>query len=195
MKKTLVTTFTAIALFAGGTTAGACYQPVNTPVKPPVAETETKPVEVPVKTPVTEQVVTENKPEEQQVTTPVGTQVQQVVEYTNAARAQQGLPALKLDTRVTSTAQTKALDMATNRYFSHTSPTLGSPFDQMKKEGISYRRAAENIAMGQRSAKEVVDAWMASPGHRANILDRNLTHIGIGYSAKGNYWVQQFVSY
>lgn len=192
MKKTLVTTFTAFALFAGGTTAGACYQPVS---KPPVTVTETNPVDVPAKTPVPEQDVSETKTVEQQVTTPVGTQAQQVLEYTNAARAQQGLPALKLDTRVTSTAQTKALDMATNRYFSHTSPTLGSPFDQMKKEGISYRRAAENIAMGQRSAKEVVDAWMASPGHRANILDRNLTHIGIGYSSKGNYWVQQFVSY
>lgn len=188
MKKTLVTTFTAFALFAGGTTAGACYQPIS---KPPVSSTETKPVEPPV----TEQVVTETKPVQQQVTAPVGTQAQQVLDYTNAARADQGLPALKLDSRVTTTAQVKAQDMATNRYFSHTSPTLGSPFDQMKKEGISYRRAAENIAMGQRSAKEVVDAWMASPGHRANILDRNLTHIGIGYSAKGNYWVQQFVSY
>jgi len=173
-------------ILAGGVTASACYQPVPQPIKPPA-------VEVPAEKPV---VVEKPQPVEtpQEVVTEYSAEVNQVLTETNNYRAQNGLPALKLDSRVMATAQSKAQDMATNRYFSHTSPTLGSPFDQMKAEGITYRRAAENIAMGQRSAKEVVDAWMKSPGHRANILDRNLTHIGIGYTAKGNYWVQQFIT-
>lgn len=171
---------------AGGIAASACYQPVAQPIKPPAVEVPVVAAEKPVAVEKPQEVVSEQ--------TSYSAEVNQVLTETNNYRAQNGLPALKLDSRVMATAQSKAQDMATNRYFSHTSPTLGSPFDQMKAEGITYRRAAENIAMGQRSAKEVVDAWMKSPGHRANILDRNLTHIGIGYTAKGNYWVQQFIT-
>ena len=90
-------------------------------------------------------------------------------------------------------ARAKSLDMAKNHYFSHTSPTYGSPFDQMKQYGVTYRAAAENIAKGQRSAKEVVQAWMDSPGHRQNILTPNFTHIGIGYAQSSNVWTQQFI--
>ena len=67
-------------------------------------------------------------------------------------------------------ARQKSAEMASKGYFSHTSPTYGSPFDQMKANGVSYRSAAENIAMGQRTAEEVVKGWMESPGHRQNIL-------------------------
>ena len=63
----------------------------------------------------------------------------------------------------------------------------------MKQFGVSYKSAAENIAMGQRSAAEVVKAWMESPGHRENIMNPSLTHIGIGYDKNGNYWTQQFI--
>ena len=90
-------------------------------------------------------------------------------------------------------AREKSADMSKNKYFSHTSPTLGSPFDQMKANGIQYKAAAENIAMGQRTAAEVVKGWMESPGHRANIMNGTYTHIGIGYDANGNYWTQQFI--
>ena len=83
--------------------------------------------------------------------------------------------------------------MQTKGYFSHTSPTYGSPFEMMKKFGITYRYAGENIAYGQRTPQQVVDAWMNSSGHRANILNANFTQIGMGYVATGNYWTQMFI--
>ncbi|MET1014429.1 MAG: CAP domain-containing protein [Paenisporosarcina sp.] len=118
---------------------------------------------------------------------------QQVLTLTNQERAKGGLKPLATDSALMSTARAKSSDMSKNNYFSHTSPTLGSPFDQMKAKGIQYKAAAENIAMGQRTAAEVVKGWMESPGHRANIMNGNFTHIGIGYDAQGNYWTQQFI--
>ncbi|EBK2060154.1 hypothetical protein AAL85_25555, partial [Salmonella enterica subsp. enterica serovar Typhi] len=78
-----------------------------------------------------------------------------------------------------------------NNYFSHTSPTYGSPFDMMKKFGIKFGYAGENIAMGQKTPAEVVNAWMNSEGHRANILNANYNLIGVGYY--NGYWAQEFV--
>ena len=118
---------------------------------------------------------------------------QQVVDLTNQERAKQGLPALKVDLTLSKVAREKSLDMQKNNYFSHTSPTYGSPFDMMKKFGVTYRTAGENIAKGQRTPQEVVNAWMNSSGHRANILSTKFTHIGVGYVAEGNYWTQQFI--
>lgn len=118
---------------------------------------------------------------------------QQVITLTNAERAKEGLPALQADTTLMKSARAKSDDMAKNNYFSHTSPTYGSPFDQMKSFGISYKAAAENIAQGQKTPQEVVQAWMNSSGHRANIMNGSYTHIGVGYSANGNYWTQQFI--
>jgi uncharacterized protein YkwD len=77
-------------------------------------------------------------------------------------------------------------------YFSHTSPTYGSPFNMLKSFGISYKSAGENIARGYTTPKAVVDGWMNSPGHRANILNSSFTEIGVGY-ASGNYWTQMFI--
>ena len=74
-----------------------------------------------------------------------------------------------------------------------TSPTYGSPFDMMKTFGISYKSAGENIAMGQTTPEQVVQAWMNSPGHRENIMNSSFTHIGVGYVASGNYWTQMFI--
>lgn len=203
MKKWSSSLLISVILLTGTTSASACWTPspapaskevtAQAPAKKPVsAQVVTKEEEAPVKAPVV------SKEEAAPVTvvdsgTTVSVEVQQVLKETNAYRAENGLAPLSLHLKLSQVAQQKATDMAKNRYFSHTSPTLGSPFDQMKANGISYRRAAENIAMGQRSASEVVDAWMKSPGHRANILDRNLTHIGIGYDANGRYWVQQFI--
>ena len=93
------------------------------------------------------------------------------------------------------TATIKSQDMAQNNYFSHTSPTYGSPFDLMKKYGISYRTAGENIAMGQTSPSQVMNGWMNSEGHRANILNSSFTKIGVGVvqNASGRYyWTQHF---
>ncbi|AXH99239.1 hypothetical protein DV702_05490 [Sporosarcina sp. PTS2304] len=118
---------------------------------------------------------------------------QAVLEFTNAERVKANLQPLQMNPGLQITARQKSVDMASNNYFSHMSPTYGSAYDQMERHGISYRRAAENIAVGQTSAKEVVVAWMNSAGHRANILTPGFTQIGIGYDPNGHYWTQQFI--
>ncbi|WP_188455182.1 CAP domain-containing protein [Virgibacillus oceani] len=118
---------------------------------------------------------------------------QQVVELTNQEREKQGLEPLQIDEELSKVAREKSRDMQANGYFAHNSPTYGSPFDMMKQFGIDYRTAGENIAKGQRSPEEVVNAWMNSEGHRANILNPEFTHIGVGYVESGNYWTQQFI--
>ncbi|QIE35997.1 serine protease [Bacillus tropicus] len=139
-----------------------------------------------------EQKPTEQKPAEEAKS--LSEFEQRVVELTNAERAKQGLPALKIDTELSKVARIKSEDMQKNNYFDHNSPTYGSPFDMMKKFGISYTSAGENIAQGQRTPEEVVQAWMNSAGHRANILNNGFTHIGVGYVESGNYWTQQFIT-
>ncbi len=119
--------------------------------------------------------------------------VQQVINLTNAERSKQGLPALKADTQLNNVAQKKSVDMQQNNYFSHTSPTYGSPFDMMRDFGVTYKSAGENIAQGQRTPQEVVTAWMNSEGHRKNILSGNFTHIGVGFEQTGNHWTQMFI--
>ena len=118
---------------------------------------------------------------------------QQVVDLTNAERQKQGLAPLQIDKTLSKVARVKSQDMADNSYFSHQSPTYGSPFDMMQQFGVSYRAAGENIAKGQQSPEQVVNAWMNSEGHRANILNANFTHIGVGHVSDGNYWTQQFI--
>ncbi|WP_107925190.1 CAP domain-containing protein [Lysinibacillus parviboronicapiens] len=118
---------------------------------------------------------------------------QEVAKLTNAERTKAGLSALQTDTKLMAAAREKSQDMQSKNYFSHTSPTFGSPFDRMKALGITYKGAGENIAKGQRTPQEVVQAWMDSPGHRANILNAKFTHIGVGYVKSGNYWTQQFI--
>jgi len=117
----------------------------------------------------------------------------QVVDLTNAERTKAGLKPLQISNPLMDVAQEKSEDMAKNNYFSHTSPTYGSPFDQIKAAGISYRSAGENIAQGQKTPQQVVQAWMESPGHRQNIMNANYTHIGVGFVEDGNYWTQQFI--
>lgn len=118
---------------------------------------------------------------------------QEILRLTNVEREKAGLKPLQSDQQLMASAREKSKDMATNNYFSHTSPTYGSPFDQMKQHGVTYRSAAENIAKGQRTATEVVKAWMESPGHRQNILTPQFTHIGIGFDQNGYVWTQQFI--
>lgn len=118
---------------------------------------------------------------------------QQVVTLTNAERTKAGLAPFQTDAKLMAAAREKSLDMQKNNYFSHTSPTFGSPFDRLKALGISYKAAGENIAKGQRTPQEVVTAWMNSPGHRANIMSTSFTHIGVGYVESGHHWTQQFI--
>lgn len=116
----------------------------------------------------------------------------EVVELVNKERANAGLKPLTVHDKLTTVAVDKAKDMSDNNYFSHTSPTHGSPFDMMKAYGISFGYAGENIAKGQRTPQEVMDSWMNSQGHRENILSPNFTMIGVGYY--NGYWVQEFIS-
>lgn len=118
----------------------------------------------------------------------------EVVRLVNIERRKNGLAPLTEDWQLSRVARYKSEDMRDKGYFSHTSPTYGSPFDMMKSFGISYRSAGENIAKGQSSPEAVVKAWMNSSGHRANILNKSFTHIGVGYAKTGNYWTQMFIS-
>jgi len=120
-----------------------------------------------------------------------------VVQLVNQERAKYGLPGLKPDWQVARVARHKSQEMRDKGYFSHTSPTFGSPFEMLKAYNISYRAAGENIAMGQSTPQEVVRAWMNSEGHRKNILSKNFTHIGVGYVEGGSgrhYWTQMFIT-
>lgn len=117
----------------------------------------------------------------------------EVIRLVNEARAENGLSALKPNWELSRVARYKSQDMKDKGYFSHTSPTYGSPFTMMKNFGIRYRSAGENIAMGQRTPEAVVNAWMHSSGHQANILSTSFTEIGVGYVADGNYWTQMFI--
>lgn len=119
-----------------------------------------------------------------------------ILDLVNIERSKVGLNPLKLDSLLSSTAQLKSKDMADKNYFSHTSPTYGSPFDMMKSFGVKYSYAGENIAQGHSSAKNVMDAWMKSPGHRENILSPNFAKLGLGYIVKNGttYWTQMFTN-
>lgn len=118
---------------------------------------------------------------------------QEVVELTNEEREKQGLDPLKADAELSKVAREKSRDMSENNYFSHDSPNYGSPFDMMQSFGIDYSTAGENIARGQQTPEEVVNGWMNSDGHRANILKSDFTHIGVGYVEQGDHWTQQFI--
>lgn len=124
------------------------------------------------------------------------TQAEAVLKLVNQERAKVGLQPLTLSEKLTNIAYTKAKDMADKNYFSHQSPTYGSPFDMLKQFGVSYSYAGENIAAGQKTAEEVMNSWMNSSGHKANILNKNYTQIGVGFYRGGQYgteWVQLFI--
>lgn len=117
----------------------------------------------------------------------------EVVRLVNEARQENGLQPLTANASVSQVARAKSKDMVDLHYFSHTSPTYGTPFQMLTSFGVSYRTAGENIAYGQHTPQEVMTGWMNSPGHRANILNSTYTQIGVGYVADGNYWTQLFI--
>ncbi|EJP6471931.1 MULTISPECIES: CAP domain-containing protein [unclassified Clostridium] len=140
---------------------------------------------------------TATKPNEAKPDSSISALEQEVVTLVNAERAKAGLPALKANAELSNVARLKSQDMIDKKYFSHTSPTYGSPFDMMKKFGIKYSAAGENIASGYPTAKAVVDGWMNSPGHRANILNKSFTEIGVGLAKSSDgtyYWTQMFIN-
>ncbi|MFF4350135.1 CAP domain-containing protein [Streptomyces sp. NPDC001530] len=119
----------------------------------------------------------------------------EVVALTNAERTTAGLRPLSVDPLLTTAAQAHSADMVARAFYSHTSPEGSQPWDRAAAAGCTHGSIGENIACGQRSPAEVVRGWMNSPGHRANILKPDFTHIGIGLAGggkAGTYWTQLF---
>ncbi len=114
-----------------------------------------------------------------------------ILAATNLARTVHGLPRLRWAHRLAASAQAHAVDMAATGVFSHTSAD-GRTWDARIRATTWRWPGGENIAYGQTSAAEVMAAWLASPPHRANILRAEFRWIGVGYSAAGDYWVQDF---
>lgn len=119
----------------------------------------------------------------------------EVFNLINQQRTNQGLSALKIDNEVQNVARIKAQDMVSNNYFSHTSPTYGSPFDMLNSFKVKYSTAGENIATNS-SNNSAVTAWMNSSGHKANILNKNFNYTGVGVVSSSTYnkvYVQMFI--
>jgi uncharacterized protein YkwD len=152
--------------------------PSSAPVTSEAPSTTTAPPEPP-KPP------TQTKP-------PTGqTPEQAVLALVNDARAAAGCKALVIDDRITTAAQAHSTDMATKKYFSHTSQD-GRTFDVRMREAGYPKPGGENIAMGYPTAAAVVDGWMKSTGHRENIENCSFTTMGVGLDTRGNYWTQNF---
>ena len=121
---------------------------------------------------------------------------QQVFELVNKERAARGLSLLKYNYELARMARIKSQDMIDRKYFAHESPTYGSPFKMMESFGFKFSSAGENIAYGQKTAAEVMNAWMNSAGHKANILSETYTTIGVGVAKTAGgtlYWTQEFM--
>ena len=168
---------------------------VTTQAKPTTEATTEVTTQAKPTTETTTQVTTTTEATTEATTTDINNSIaKSLLALVNQARAENGLSALSLNDSLSAVAQKKAEDMKNNNYFSHTSPTYGSPFDMIKNAGISYKSAGENIAMGQKTAEAVFNAWMNSSGHRANILSSKFTQMGIGVTdGSTRYWSQMFI--
>lgn len=160
------------------------------PAQPPEEETPPAEEAPPQETPPAQENPDEDAPEE---SGGVQEAAEAVTSLVNAARQDAGLSELELDADLCAAAQARAQEIAQS--FSHTRPDGSSCFTILEEFGISYRAAGENIAMGQRTPEDVMDGWMNSSGHRANILNGTFTSIGVGYYVDGAgaaHWVQIF---
>lgn len=161
-------------------------KPAPSPVEVPVSEANT-PSQDPKPNPTNPTPAVEDTSNAKHVLTAAEIEM---VKYVNQARAEAGLQPLAIDLDLSYVARVKSKDMQDNNYFSHTSPTYGSPFNMMKNFGIKYRAAAENIAINS-SVKGAHNAFMNSEGHRNNILNPRMTHIGIGI--QNRHYTQMFI--
>lgn len=128
--------------------------------------------------------------------TPLKSIEDEIVRLVNVQRVQNGLQPLAQNWQASRVARYKSQDMIDRNYFAHISPTYGSPFVMMENFGLKFSAAAENIAYGQTSAQSVMTSWMNSAGHKANILNKSFTHIGVGVAKKANgtlYFTQMFL--
>lgn len=173
-----------------GNTTTITFPGCNLPETTPPSEDTNTPESKPETTPPSEDTNTpENKPEADKELT----FAEQVVELVNQERTKAGLSAVTLDQNIASAALVRAKEIETS--FSHTRPN-GSKFSTaLTEQGVTFKGAGENIAWGQKSPEAVIQAWMNSEGHRANILNKNFTKIGVGYyqnAAGRNFWTQLF---
>lgn len=131
--------------------------------------------------------------EEEEPASPEVEAAEAVLGLVNQARGQAGCQPLRLDAGLTNVALAHSRDMAERGYFDHTDPDGRTPWDRAAAAGISTM-GGENIAMGQPDARAVVDAWMNSEGHRANILNCDFTTMGLGahFGDGGPWWTQTF---
>ena len=168
--------------------------PSEKPEEPDSSDEPDRPVEIPEQPekPTEAETPTELEQNGEQASVGANAYEREVIRLVNVERAKYGLTALTEDTALTRTARMKSQDMHDSRYFDHNSPTYGTPFQLMKSQGIEYRTAGENIAMGYATPETVVNAWMNSSGHRANILNSSYTKIGVGFVESGYYWTQHF---
>ena len=119
----------------------------------------------------------------------------EVLSLVNSERTASGCAAIAWDETLAQVARLHSADMAARDYLDHTNPDGLTPFDRAAAAGTTA--SAENVAAGQQTAADVMAAWMASPGHRANILNCGLTRIGVGVGHGGSYgitWTQLFGS-
>ena len=166
---------------------GVGQMPEDWPESKPEDQPESKPEDQP-----------ESKPEDQPDSdnseeTSYHAYILRVVELVNEERAKAGLAPLTLQKNITQAAQVRAEEC--ERSFSHTRPDGRNFSSALTEAGVSYRGSGENIAWGQRTPEQVMEGWMNSAGHRANILNEKYTSIGVGYyqNASGvNYWSQLF---
>ena len=122
----------------------------------------------------------------------------EVFNLTNIERVNNGLAPFEWHIGLAFVARGHSEDMAANNFMSHTGTDGSSPFERMTRAGISYSSAAENVAAGYSTPEAVVAGWMNSAGHRGNILNPNLTHLGVGYAYNSgsfyrHYWTQAFI--
>lgn len=122
---------------------------------------------------------------------------QQVIDLTNALRAGAGCPAVRASPVLVAAARAHSYDMAANSFFDHTGSDGSSAVQRIERAGYHARISAENIAAGFATPESVVTAWSTSPGHRANLLNCDVTEVGVGYvfdavSEYGHYWTQDF---
>ncbi|MFE5935387.1 CAP domain-containing protein [Streptomyces sp. NPDC056470] len=117
----------------------------------------------------------------------------QVISLVNAERAKAGCGPLSANATLTRAAQGHSDDMAARDYFDHTNPDGDGPGERVTAAGYPWSTYGENIAMGQSTPEQVMNSWMNSPGHRANILNCDFKEIGIGvHNEGGPYWTQVF---
>ncbi|WP_369172621.1 CAP domain-containing protein [Streptomyces sp. R28] len=169
--------------------------PTKTPSKKPSATPSQKPKETPSRTATK---APEEEPEKERTSAPVTVSAEaaaaaEVLRLVNDERAQVGCSAVAANSSLADLAQDFSEDMAGRGFFDHTDPGGASPWDRAAKAGITDL-GGENIARGQADAAAVMDAWMTSPGHKANILNCDFKTLGVGvhFGSGGPWWTQDF---